>query len=67
MSYPAKEGLRVGLISDSFVKISSPPPSAGSFKFGGNCFFHAAVKPNWFHRKMVLLLLGWEWVDGAMR
>jgi hypothetical protein len=38
---------------------------AGGYNIGGvdglrMCF---TTKPNWFHRKMMKLCLGWEWTD----
>lgn len=40
-----------------------PPPPVGSYEIGKQVFFHFPEKPNWFHRKMTRLLLGWKWVD----
>ena len=40
-----------------------PPPPAGSYMLGEHMFFNLPKKPNWFHRKMTQLLLGWKWID----
>lgn len=41
------------------------PKIAGSYRIGDS-FLQVILtkKPNWFHRKMVLLCFGWEWIDG---
>ena len=31
---------------------------------GNRIFFFTLKKPNWFHRKMTQLILGWVWIDG---
>lgn len=38
------------------------PKYAGSWKIGDIEVF-TKVKPNWFHRKMISWILGWEWRD----
>lgn len=38
------------------------PRDAGYWKVSGNLHFCVEEKPSWFHRKMMKLLLGWEWV-----
>ena len=37
----------------------------GCYKIGGDHGLHLCftTKPKWFHRKMMKLCLGWEWVD----
>jgi hypothetical protein len=45
------------------------PKYSGSYRIGGiggiGVFSISIVnKPNWFHRKMMALCLGWEWQDG---
>ena len=42
------------------------PKYSGSYKIGGDYGLSISIlkKPNWFHRKMVALCLGWEWQDG---
>lgn len=41
------------------------PKYVGGYQFGGEfglrIMFHK--KPIWFHRKMMKLCLGWEWID----
>jgi hypothetical protein len=41
------------------------PNHVGCYKIGGEQGLHFCLtnKPNWFHRKMMKLCLGWEWVD----
>ena len=43
----------------------TPAKYVGGYRFGGTYFtqFNMSEKPCWFHRKMVKLVLGWEWVD----
>jgi hypothetical protein len=43
----------------------SQPNYIGSYKIGGDygLQIHFVTKPNWFHRKMMKLCLGWEWID----
>ena len=46
--------------------IAAAPKYAGDYRMGGGTFytqFSLCKKPCWLHRKMVKLLLGWEWVD----
>ena len=47
------------------VKISLQPSYVGSWTIGGNggLSINLAKKPNWIHRKMTILLLGWVWRD----
>jgi hypothetical protein len=49
--------------SYAFVDI---PPKVGYYRIGGNYGLSIAFtkKPIWFHRKMMALCLGWEWIDG---
>ena len=42
----------------------TPPPPVGSYEIGKKVFVLFTKKPNWFHRKMTRILLGWKWVDG---
>ena len=44
---------------------SSTPKYVGMYCLGGNPGFciNLANKPNWFHRTMMKLCLGWEWRD----
>jgi hypothetical protein len=48
--------------SYAFVEI---PPKVGQYRIGGNHGLSIAFskKPIWFHRKMMALCLGWEWID----
>jgi hypothetical protein len=41
----------------------TPPKNAGWYIINEHLHFIFEKKPNWFHRKMTYLLLGWEWVD----
>ena len=43
-----------------------PPKPVGGYRFGDSpnyIQFNITKKPNWFHRKMMRLCFGWEWVD----
>jgi hypothetical protein len=44
-----------------------PPKYSGCYRIGGNYGLSISIvkKPNWFHRKMMALCLGWEWIDGS--
>ena len=41
------------------------PKYSGSYRIGENYGLCISIvkKPNWFHRKMMALCLGWEWID----
>jgi len=39
------------------------PTYAGYWLLGGHPRFLLTEKPNAFHRFMITLLLGWEWMD----
>jgi len=44
----------------------SQPKHVGGFRIGntvGYSQINLLTKPIWFHRKMMKLCLGWEWVD----
>jgi len=41
----------------------TPPKNAGWYIINEHLHFIFEKKPNWFHRKMTYLLLGWDWVD----
>jgi hypothetical protein len=48
---------------DSFI---APPKFVGSYRIGDSGSYlqiNLKKKPNWLHRKMMLLCFGWEWVD----
>jgi len=46
-------------------EIYEPPKYVGGYRFGGaiGTQFNGTKKPYCFHRTMVKLVLGWEWVD----
>lgn len=37
--------------------------AVGCWRISGDFHVHVSEKPNWFHRKMTKLLLGWVWID----
>ena len=41
------------------------PTFVGGYRLGGELGFQInfTYKPNWFHRTMMKLCLGWEWID----
>ena len=41
------------------------PKYDGAYQIGGNFGLRIFIKkkPNWFHRTMMKLCLGWEWID----
>jgi len=41
------------------------PTYVGGYRLGGEygVTFNFTYKPNWFHRTMMKLCLGWEWID----
>jgi hypothetical protein len=43
-----------------------PPKYSGCYRIGGNYGLSISIvkKPIWFHRKMMAMCLGWEWIDG---
>ena len=43
------------------------PKYSGYYRIGGNYGLTISIvkKPNWFHRKMMALCLGWEWTDSS--
>ena len=49
-----------------FHSTITSPNYVGGYKIGNGVStlqFNFTTKPNWFHRKMMKLCLGWEWVD----
>jgi hypothetical protein len=50
------------------VTLNQPTQYVGGWQIGGRLGFRLAMtyKPNWFHRKMMYLLLGIEWFDGPV-
>jgi hypothetical protein len=47
------------------MRIFTIPNYAGMYCLGGKNVFCISFekKPNWFHRTMMKLCLGWEWKD----
>jgi hypothetical protein len=45
---------------DSIINM---PKAVGYWGISGNFQVSVTEKPNWFHRKMTKLLLGWVWID----
>jgi len=43
------------------------PIYVGSWEIGkgSGIYFSTLKKPNWFHRKMIHLILGWVWHDNT--
>lgn len=43
------------------------PKYSGHYRIGGNQGLCISIvkKPSWFHRTMMKLCLGWEWLDGS--
>jgi hypothetical protein len=43
------------------------PKYSGCYRIGGINGLSISIvkKPSWFHRKMMVLCLGWEWLDGS--
>lgn len=39
------------------------PKKVGYYKINKGLHIYFTNKPNWFHRFMTKLLLGWQWVD----
>lgn len=46
----------------------SQPKYVGGYRVGGviGLQVNFITKPNWFHRKMMKLCLGWEWIDNKL-
>ena len=42
------------------------PKYVGYYRIGGELELriYFSKKPKWFHRKMMHICLGWEWIDG---
>ena len=55
------------LINDNYVPMATIqiPTFVGGYRLGGELGFQInfTYKPNWFHRTMMRLCLGWEWID----
>lgn len=39
------------------------PKTVGCWRISGDFHVHVSERPNWFHRRMTKLLLGWTWQD----
>jgi len=46
---------------ETIYTLRAPQPPAGYWLIGGDMRIYVMCKPSWLHRKMTLLLLGWEW------
>ncbi len=44
-------------------KFYQPPNVVGYWALSSNFLISVSSKPNWFHRKMITLVFGWEWRD----
>jgi hypothetical protein len=55
----------VSLVSDTTLTITNLPKYVGMYEIGkdSGTWFSLFKKPNWFHRTMVRLILGWVWKD----
>lgn len=45
------------------MQVFKPIKYVGNYVINDVLHFSFQKKPNWFHRKMTRLLLGWKWVD----
>ena len=47
---------------NDFIKL---PNYAGCYQLGGSqgLMVYLSKKPNWLHKKLMKLCLGWEWID----
>ena len=52
---------------ETIYTLRAPQPPAGYWLIGGDMRIYVMCKPSWLHRKMTLLLLGWEWGEWARR
>ena len=43
--------------------IRTPPPESGCWVINQSLRIYVQKKPNWFHKKMVKLMFGWDWED----
>jgi len=50
------------------VPFIQQPTYVGGYRLGGEygVTFNFTFKPNWFHRTMMRLCLGWEWIDNTI-
>ena len=55
------------IFEPSYLKVNTInlPTYVGSYEIGKDTgtWFSLLKKPNWFHRTMVRLILGWVWKD----
>ena len=60
-----KEGTTISnTFSDNYATIKTPN-YVGGYRLGGEFGLQVnfIYKPNWFHRTMMRLCFGWEWVN----
>lgn len=53
-------------IKDLLSRRMVADPHVGGYRIANSAGYTQVsftTKPNWFHRKMMKLCLGWEWVD----
>jgi hypothetical protein len=57
--------VKASTTQESSMCIYAIPNHVGYYCLGGNIGFCIAFakKPNWFHRTMMKVCLGWEWKD----
>ena len=53
-------------MEENSFSFKGPPPNVGWWVLPGSApgwemRYSTSAKPSWFHRKMMLLLLGWKW------
>jgi hypothetical protein len=53
------------LTADPYLTFTSFPKYVGGYQLGGSTGLRInfTQKPKWFHRKMMKLCLGWEWIN----
>ncbi len=54
-------------VNNNYSVIIQPPLTVGKYIMNEHLHFHFEKKPNWFHRKMTYLLLGWKWEDSSSK
>jgi hypothetical protein len=52
-------------VTSTHYEVYKNPVYVGGYQLGGKygLTISFAEKPCWFHRKMMKLFLGWEWID----
>jgi hypothetical protein len=62
-----KDWQKVPLPETKFKYGISLPKYVGNWEIGkgSGIYFSTLKKPNWFHRKMTHLILGWVWHDNT--